>query len=329
MAGTIALERLQAGLESVRGTGVAATRRVYGQRGQAWFTPAVDKTFLDESMSSFIKNYRHVVTRTGVTLGVPDYLTASDFAWWMQLAAKGGVTGVNSATTVYTYTFTPTAGSDDLKTATFEGQSDTQGYQFPYCLLDTFDVTWANGQPVQINAGLTAQQYIPQAVTGSISDRTGLNGLAGTNVKVFVDNAGGTIGTTPYAGVLSGKWSLANNWTTFSEGKGNLYFDTAVREVRSTTLELDIYFQDTIELAALASDVERLIRVQFTGPVITGSTGNIHEAVNLDFYGYHLTAAFSPNAAVRMVKMNAESQFDTTSSTDWAVSAITSNSTLP
>jgi hypothetical protein len=329
MAGTIALERFQAGLESVRGTGVAATRRVYAQRGQGWFTPAVDKTFLDESMSSFIKNFRHVVTRTGVTLGLPGYLTASDFAWWMQFAAKGGVTGVNSASTVYTYTFTPTAGSDDVKTATFEAQSDTQGYQFPYSLLDTFDVTWSNGAPVTFDAGLIAQQYIPQAVTGSISDRTGLNGLAGTNAKVFIDAAGGTIGTTPYAGVLSGKWSLANNWYTFSEGKGNLYFDGAVRAVRSTTLELDIFFQDTIELAALASDVERLIRVQFTGPVIAGSTGNIHEAVNLDFYGYHLTAGFAPDNAIRTVKMNAESQYDTNSSTDWAVSAITSNSTLP
>lgn len=329
MAGTIALERLQAGLESVRGTGVAATRRVYTQRGQGWFTPAVDKQMLDEDMSSFIKNYRHVVTRTGATMGVPGFLTASDFAWWMQLAAKGGVTGVNTASTVYTYTFTPTVGSDDLKTATFEGQSDTQGYQLPYCLLDTFDVTWQNAAPVTFNAALTAQQYIPQAVTGAISDRTGLNGLAGTNVKVFVDAAGGTIGTTPYAGVLSGKWSLANNWMTFSEGKGNLYYDTAVRQTRTTLLDLDMYFQDTIELAALASDAERLIRVQFAGPVITGSTGNVTEKVNLDFYGYHLTAAFSPNNAVRMIKMHAESQYDTANSTDWAVSAVTSNVTLP
>jgi hypothetical protein len=239
------------------------------------------------------------------------------------------VTGVLSAATVYTYTFTPTAGSDDVKTATFEGQSDTQGYQFPYSLLDTFDVTWQNGAAVTIDAGLIAQQYVPQAVTGAISDRTGLNGMAGTNVKVFIDAAGGTIGTTPYAGVLSGKWSLANNWMTFSEGKGNLYFDAAVRAVRSTTLELDIFFQDTIELAALASDVERLIRVQFQGPVIAGSTGNVTEKVNLDFYGYHLTAGFSPNNAVRMVKMNAESQYDTSNSTDWAVSAVTSNVTLP
>ena len=48
---SIALERLQAALEVTRGTGLAATRRVYGERGNAFFEPAVTKEFLNESMS--------------------------------------------------------------------------------------------------------------------------------------------------------------------------------------------------------------------------------------------------------------------------------------
>src|SRR4051812_37105968 len=113
--GAIALERLQAGLEATRGTAVAATRRVYGERGNAWFDPTVSKDFLEESMSTYIRNYRHVVTGVAGKLMIPGYATCSDLAWWGQLGWKGGVAAVTSAVTVQTYTFSPTVGSDDLK----------------------------------------------------------------------------------------------------------------------------------------------------------------------------------------------------------------------
>jgi hypothetical protein len=326
--GAIALERLQAALEATRGTAIPATRRVYGERGGAWFDPTVTKEFLAESMSSYVKNYRHVVTGLTGKLSIPGYVTASDLAWWGQLFWKGGVTGVLSAATVYTYTFAPTVGSDDLKTATFEAQSDTQGYQFPYCLGEKFEITWQAGKPVMFNAELLAQQYIPQAVTAAISDRTGLNGLAGTTATVAIDAAGGTIGSTLYANVLGGKLTWTNNWMPITHNKGQLFYDDAARETRSLAIELDIHFKDTAELATLQTDVERLIRVTFTGPVIAGSTGNVAESVKMDFYGFYLDGAFSANKAVRVVKMVGESQYDTTAGFDWAVAVANSNATL-
>lgn len=327
--GAIALERLQAGLESTRGTAVAATRRVYGERGNAWFDPTVSKEFLAESMTSYISNYRHVVTGVTAKLGIPGYVTASDLAWWGQLFWKGGVAGVLSATTVYTYTFTPTVASDDLKTATFEAQSDTQGYQFPFCLGEKLEISWVAGKAVQFSADLLAQQYVAQAVTGAIGDRTVLNGMAGTTAQVFIDNAGGTIGTTPAANVLGGKLTWTNNWMPITHNKGNLYYDDAVRETRSLAIELDIHFNTTTEQAALLSDAERLIRVQFVGPVIAGSAGNITESVKADFYGFHTDTTFSASKAIRVVKIMGESQYDTTAGFDWAVAVANSNVTLP
>lgn len=327
--GAIALERLQAGLEATRGTAVPATRRVYGERGAAFFDPTVTKEFLAESMTSYAKNYRHVVTGVMGKLSIPGYVTASDLAWWGQLFWKGGVTGVNSAVTVYTYTFAPTLGSDDLKTATFEASTDTQGYQFPFCLADKLEISWQAGQTVRFSADLMAQQYIAQAVTGAIGDRTALNGLAGTTAQVFIDSSGGTIGTTAYNNVLSGKITWQNNWMPITHNKNQLFYDDAVREVRSVQLELDVHFKDTQELAQLLTDGERLIRVQFTGPVIAGSTGNVPESVKMDFYGFYLDSTFSANKAIRVAKMTGESQFDTTAGFDWQVAIANSNSTLP
>lgn len=327
--GALALERIQAGLETTRGTAVAATRRVYGERGPAFFDPSVSKEFLSEAMSSYIANYRHVVTGVGGKLTIPGWVTASDLAWWGQLFWKGSVAGVLSAVTVYTYTFAPTAGSDDLKTGTFEFQTDTQGYQVPFCLADKLEISWVTGKPVQFSAELLGQQYVAQAVTGAIGDRTTLNPLAGTTANVWIDNGGGTIGTTVAANVLGGKITWQNKWMPITHAKGQLYYDDAVREARSVAFELDVHFNTVTEAAALLADTERLIRTKFTGPVIAGSTGNVPESVTVDLYGFHLDASFSPNKAIRMAKLVGESQYDTTATFDWQVAVANAVAALP
>jgi hypothetical protein len=327
--GALALERIQAGLETVRGTAVPATRRVYGERGPAFWDPTVTKEFLSEAMTSYIKNYRHIVTGQSGKLTIPAWVTASDLAWWGQLFWKGGVTAVLSAVTVQTYTFAPTAASDDLKTATFEFQSDTQGFQVPFCLAEKLGISWATGKPVMMTAELFGQTYVAQAVTAAIGDRTTLNPLAGTTAQVWIDNGGGTIGTTVAGNVMGGKITWQNNWMPITHAKGQLYYDDAAREPRSIGLELDIHYNTNTELAALAADTERLIRTKFTGPVIAGSTGNVLESVTADFYGFPLDMAFSPNKAIRMVKLIGESQYDVGAAFDWQVAVANSVAVLP
>lgn len=329
MPGAIALEKLQAGLEATRGTAVPATRKVYGERGTAWWDPTVKKEFLAESMGSYVKNYRHVVLEQSGKLTIPFYVTASDLAWWGQLFWKGGVTGVLSAVTVYTYTFAPTVASDDLKTATFEAHSDTQDFQIPFCLADKLEISWTAGGIVKATAELLGQQYIAQAITGAITDRTALNGMAGTTAQVFIDNAGGTMGTTPFASNIGGKITYINDWMPITHNKNQLFYDDAARGTRSVQLELDMQYNTNAELAHLADDAERLIRVQFSGPVIAGSTGNVLESVKNDFYGFHTDGAYSVNKNIRMLKMMLESQYDTSAGTDFSVAIANSNSTLP
>lgn len=335
MAGAIALEKLQAGLEATRGTAVPATRKVYAERGTAWFEQTVAKEWLAESMSSYVANYRHIVTEQSAKLTVPFYVTAADLAWWGQLAWAASVTGVLSAATVYTYTFNPIAGTgggvtaDNLKTATFEAYSDVQGYQLPFCLLDKLELSWQRGQAVRGTADLLAQQAIPQVITTGITDRTGLNAVAGTSAKVFIDNAGGTPGTTPYNDVLSGKLTWTNAWETLIHNKGQLYYDDAAREPRSAEFELDLHFKDTAEFAHLLDDAERIIRVEFDGPVIAGSTGNVPESIKMDFYGHYSTPGFGVSKAIRTLKLAGKTQFDTTAGFDWQVAIANAVSALP
>jgi hypothetical protein len=336
--GAIAIEKLQAGLETwTKGTTptpVAATRKVYPTRG-AWFAPVVTKQFLDESMSSYIKNYRHVITEEGATLSVPFSLTAADFAWWSQLFLAGGV--VASApyhTTAYQYAFSPVLGTgtsvtaDNLKSATFEAYSDPASYQLPFCLGNKLEISWQRGQIVQCTADLLAQQYIAQAITAAITDRTGLNAIPGTTASVTIDASGGTMGTTAYNNVLSGKITIDNGWETIPHNRGQLYYDDAIRAVRSMSLELDIHYRDATEYAALLSDLERLIQVTLSGPAISGSSPTTNESVVFGFYGYHLTGDFAAGKTFRTVKLSAESQYDT-AGTDWTCTVTNALATLP
>lgn len=326
-AGLNALQKAQAFLESTRGTAAAATRIVYFDRG-AWFEQVVGREFPNEDRNSFIRAYRQLTTSHAVKLSATAQATFDDLPWWGQLFWKGGVTGVLSAVTVYTYTFTPTATSDDLKTATLEIGNDTQAYQIPYCLGDKMEISWANGQGVKIAVDLLGQQLTPQAFTGSLTDRT-VEDIVGTTAKVYIDNAGGTIGTTQALNVLSGKITFQNNWTQLTHLRGNLYPDDAQRDTRSATIELDVHFNNTTEFAQLIAGGERLIRVIFTGTVIAGSTGNVVKSATFDFYGYYLSAPFSVQGPIRVVKLVGQSVYDTTATKDWQVAIANQLVSLP
>lgn len=327
-AGLNALQKAQAGLEATRGTGVAATRIAYFDRG-AWFEELIGREFPDEDRNSFINNYRAVtVSRMGRFSGAAN-ATYPDLPWFLQSFAKGGVTAVVSNTTVQTYTFAPTATTDDLKTVTWEVGNDTQAYQLPYSLAEKLELTWQGGGPVKLNVDYLSQRAIPQAFTGALSDRTGLEDLVGTTAKVFIDAAGGTIGTTQALNVLSGKVTLQNRWQQITHLVGNLYPDDAQRDSRWIDFEIDVHFNSATEYAFLLSGAERLLRINFTGTTIAGSSPSTPKSVNVDLYGVYLTAPFAVSNAIRTVKLTGSTFFDTGAAADWKIAVACDVATLP
>jgi hypothetical protein len=254
--------------------------------------------------------------------------TYEDLPWWLQIFAKGGVTGVLSATTVYTYTFTPTATSDDLKTVTLEVGNDTQAYQIPYGLGEKLELSWQGGQPVKMSVDLLGQQLTAQSFTGALSDRTGRGprrhdgqGLHRQRRRHDRHDAG--------ANVLAGKITLSNRWQQITHLRGNLYPDDAQRDSRWIDFEFDIHFNNTTEFAQLLTGGERMIRVLFTGTTIAGSAGSIARTTTINLYGYHVSAPFATSNAIRTVKIVGNTQYDTTATTDWSIAVANALVTLP
>lgn len=277
--GLIALTGWQAGLETVRGTLVAATRI---QPMTATLHPIGERFAPQEDRNSFEDYYRSVQTKTRVEVsGAVANATFEDAPWFFQSFIAGGITGVLSAATVYTYTFLPTLTADDLKTLTIEGFTDTSAWAVPFCVGKKLDITYQRGQPVTFGMDLLGQRMITQAKTAALPQRV-TEDIADGLTTAFIDTT--TIGTTAVANVLAAKLTLDNMWEPIYPINGLAYPSKFVRSRRHLNGEVTLEFDTTTEYDAFMTSLVRKMRLKSTGSIIPGSTGNILKSMAIDFY---------------------------------------------
>lgn len=323
--GLVALSKFQAGLESVRGTAVAATRI---QPITGYLIENVKRDIIHEQRNSFIDNYRNFQTKRFVELrGLTTSPTFEDLPWVCQSFLKGSVAGVLSATTVYTYTFTPTANADDLKTVTWEVGDDTQAFQIPFGIGDLLSLEFIADGPAKMTADYLGQKAVKQAFTGALSDRV-TEDINGALMSVQIDTT--TIGSTSVTNVLAAKFTLANNWVQLWRLDGGIVPGDAYRKVRSAQLELTVQFNNTTEYDAfVTTPVERKVRLKVLGSVIAGSAGSVAKSLTIDWYGLWDTAPLADTNGIHTVKLIGTSMFDTTATTDFSVAIANALSILP
>lgn len=323
--GLVALSKFQAGLEAVRGTAVAATRI---QPLNGWFVENVDRAKVHEQRNSFIDVYRSLQVKRWVELrGLTTSPTYEDLPWFLQHFVKGGVTGVLSASTVYTYTFTPTASTDDLKTVTWEVGDDTQAFQVPFSIGDRLELNFGGERLSSMTADYLGQKANKQAFTAALSDRV-TEDINGENMTASIDSV--TIGTTSVPQVLNAKFTLQNNWVQLFRLDGNLFPGDAYRKPRSTQLELMLQFASATEYDAfVTAPAERKVRLAVSGSAIPGSTGNVPKSLQIDWYGYWDTAPISDENGIHVVKLTGTSHYDATATNDWSIVVKNALVTLP
>jgi len=323
--GLVALSKFQAGLETVRGTAVAATRI---QPINGYLVENAQRSIIHEQRNSFIDNFRNFQTKRFVELrGLNTSPTYEDLPWFLQSFLKGGVTGVLSASTVYTYAFAPTAAADDLKTVTWEVGDDTQAFQVPFGIGDNISLEFVADGPAKMTVDYLGQKAVKQAFTGALSDRV-TEDINGSVMTATIDST--TIGTTSVTNVLGAKWSLANNWVQLWRLDGGIVPGDAYRKVRSAMLELTVQFNNTTEYDAfITAPVERKVRLSVLGSVIPGSTGNIQKSLIIDWYGLWDSAPLSDSNGIHTVKLTGTSMYDVTATADWKMTVANGLVTLP
>lgn len=283
------LLQAQAGIESSRGTNVAATRKIYAQ-----ITPKYDRSLMDfqDTSGTFEARRRVAYGREKVSFSAADILTYEDLAWWAQFMIKGGVTGTGSASVGYTYAFTPSLATDDLKSMTLEFGDAGNPYETGQVMCNSWTLRMDADNDSEpgwmLDAELIGRDWTPTTFTTALTDRATEVVLA-RGTKFYLDDGGGTIGSTQKTGsLISASITGTNNihYKAFAEDTAGYAAGKVGRGPRTIEGQFTVEFEDDTEFAKFrnATGVQKLIRLEQTGSTIATT---YTKKFTLDLYGYY------------------------------------------
>lgn len=293
------LRKNQAGFETTRGTAVAATRKVY-----AVIEPSYEKSlaFFTDTSGTYSARRRKTYGRERVSFSATDLATFEDLAWWMQLAIKGGVTGVSDANTTpgYTYTFEPSETSDDLKSMTLEFGESGNVYESDQVMCNSWTLRGdpdSDSEPAWMwEAELLGRTITTSSYTGSINDRT-TEPIIARGTKLYVDTAYGSLGSTQLTGHLI-SWSVTGNnaihFKAFAEDETAMAANKVGRGERTYDFEFTMEFDSDTTPAGFKDyrdGDEMFIRLLREGTVID-SVANTKKSLQIDMAGFISSISF-------------------------------------
>ena len=284
------LHGAQAKIEAVRGTPEATmTRWLYPTLGSLIWTYEQDVDALVEANRSYHGHSAMALGRYRNRITYEERVSYEDVVWWMNAIMDGGnLTGSTTGSTPpgYTYTMTPQTATDDLATFTLKAGFTGNVYKFERCCVNkaTFKFDSSAGNPTWLmTLEIWARIVTPGATFDALSERarTIVNTLG---TALYLDEPGGTIGTTAKVGYLrSGEIVIDNQIEEkfFSEDTATSAVDFG-RGEQLFTGSVVMEFKDDTEFAKMRAGTSRKLRIQQTGALI-GSTPTTNFTLRFDF----------------------------------------------
>jgi tail tube protein len=279
------LVKHQAAIETVRGTDLAATRKVYC--AGHWVEDVAAVRPDGEERGSFDMHFRAQPGLIASGLPVAGTVTFEDLAWWFQAALKGGVTGALRAVTAYDYIFVPTQSVDDLKSLTWETGDETQAWEAHYGMVNSFTIDAPSGGPLTFAADLILDDWTTTAFTGAISDRVVEDAIAQMG-KLAIGAAGAVPSSYMTGRFIGCKFGIENNLARkyFNDGVGGKYTGVG-RGKRLFYLEpkFEGNAATITERAFYDTKTPRVARWTVEGSGIAGSTGPVKRTIDIVLSG--------------------------------------------
>ena len=308
----VALTYWQAGIESTKGTPVAATRKTYTIGGIPKETR--NKEHISQARQNFIANFDAVETHAivdGFTLELPGS-PFTDLPFWFQSGIKGAVTPTGAGP--YVWTFNDAATSDDLDAYTLEVNDGVGSFETPYTMVKSWEMSGKGGSGpslVNFKMELMAQKLTAGiTMTAAISDRD-LRGqyMPFKNTQLFMDSTAGNIGTTGVAAALEEFTIKVDNGLEprFTGSASGGYYTTHRRAERYCEFTAILLFNSTTYSefsTSFQANAGRFIQLKNTG------AGNNLFTFNL--YTKPETFEFNEDGAARRVAIMGRSIYDTT-----------------
>lgn len=326
--GEVALRKLQAALEVTRGLDLPATRKVYAT---GHMEKNIDLIAPMEDRGTFISNYRSSLGVVTSSLPLDGGVSFEDLPWWLQMALKGGVAGVLRAVTAYDYTFVPTPGTDDLKSATFEWGDDTQAFQSNYCMVDTMEITGVLNSFWTFSVGIIGTDMATTTFTGALGDRT-VEDVNMYLTKLAIGAAGSVPSSYMTGRFIGFKLSINNNLARkyFADGVAPTLGGIG-RGKREFTLEITFEGNaaTVTERGVWEAGTNRVARITATGSAIAGSTGPVLRTVDIVFPGKWSAFAVGERDTNTIFVATMRNEYDAALAYDLSVVATNALVTLP
>lgn len=299
MAGELWRGTFQAGLESTPGTAVVATRVLYVDPTSV--LTRVRKPNPHMFMTQTRDNTRALTVgpvEAGGTCKLP--LSADEIIEPLLLGIRGGVTPTTPGGTVLgrQWVFTPSSATlpSSGTIEFYDGARAWQGYGMQ---VNTLSIDGSVLGTNEVTLGLFGQNMVPlSALTGSLTQRTP-SFFEGWETQMFIDNFGGTPGTTvipgqliswsvKFSNQLARKYTAANTLAASGTPIGTMVATAdLVFEAASTTVMNEYFAWEN----GSAAPTKRLVRLSFgnnsvidTSTSAVGTTTAITEVGNVATY---------------------------------------------
>lgn len=313
------LEKLQIGIESTKGTLVAATRVIVGDNRLI--------EHRDRYRSSYPRGVRATVGGAGVLtkqwceVNVETELSAEQILWPLMTGVRGAVSGSNT-NNAFTYTFTPqlTTGIITVDAATVEflesdGSTNHIASEAGYGLTESFRIESTPEDIAKLSWRMFTRARQTTTPTGSLTPYTSLEELPGALLSVYLDSASGSLGGTQLAGIVKSctfecMTGLAPDFT--ADGRADK--DYADHQVNSLSARLSLTLELDSVGAARYDDYRTndivFIRLKWTGGT-AGDAGT--KTVQIDgCYRFVGDPTFPDDGEQKMVALELEAVYDST-----------------
>lgn len=327
---------LRAAIEATRGTALNPTRILEIDGESFSHEPDVALLYPRQTRASYFEHYSAAAGREQHRLRVPGTALSFNQLAWLGTAFFKGLTTGTGAGADKTYAFVPASAADDLKSFTMEWAYDvalsaTQpGFRLPFVVGDELTITWDKGnlEGIAWEAAFHSPKGISQITAfGGTPTALATTLMSPVNTQVYIDAAGGTIGTTADNYVRTAAFHKTIPWADLD----TLNLSTAAQDtfrVQAPTEELTLtrYYINDNELDRYNDKAVRKIRVRTTGPTLGGST----YLATLDFYGVLAPDGYRYTNVdgLKMEQLKYLPIYDTGAATDHSLTVVTAEATI-
>lgn len=284
MAGIRALRKIQLGAETTAGSVVAATTL---WRGVGALEDEIEPVMPEEDIGIIGGTDRSYIPMLGGAISFEDTPATFEQAPYLFAAGVKNVTSGTADTGgsgyIYTYTF-PTTSANTVQSYTIEGGDNQQEEEMYYAVVGAFAFSGAGGEALNMSADWMGRQIQTGTFTTTPSIPT-VEEVLFSKGKVYIDAAGGTIGSTQVSNTLLGadisvNTGIIRKWTA----DGSL--DFSFIQYTDYEIEVSVTFEHdgnaTSEKSNWRNETARLIRLDFEGSTLT-TAGSSHSVKLLRF----------------------------------------------